>query len=529
MSEQRFPAGANPRVRISRVSGDLRVTVWDEEAILVSADAVIRELYQEDDEVVIADCDDDLELHLPARTALHLEECNGDMHVTGLRSVTAERVNGDFSVNEVSEQLQAGQVGGDLDLQVAADAEVRLSDIGGDLRVKGAAKLQAGQIGGDCTLTSELLSSVQLGNVGGDLRVGLVHTLHVANVGGDLAVERSLAALTVGNLGGDARLGMVEGNLELGAVGGDLSFAAHMAPGSRGRAQVGGDVRLSLGEAPNLSLRAMVAGDVRGGAQLSADGPTSLSLRYGEGAASLELTVGGDLQLSGGPDAEASSWAAGSEIGANWAEFGREMGELGRELGRLGRELGDELSAAFGAATPRGSTWDEEAAQRGEEAAQRGEQRAQRWQAKAEARARRSAAKARPPRMHLRVNTREWQLDPERIERIKEQARQAAAEGLSGALEAVERAVSRLRIPPVPPTPEAPPGPDAPPAPTSPAAPVTGQTIRIEAAEGPAATAPPEPVTAASREQERESILRMIAEGRISPDEGDMLLEALEA
>ncbi len=32
---------------------------------------------------------------------------------------------------------------------------------------------------------------------------------------------------------------------------------------------------------------------------------------------------------------------------------------------------------------------------------------------------------------------------------------------------------------------------------------------------------------AVNPEQEREAILRMIAEGRITPDEGDMLLEAL--
>ncbi|HEY5003824.1 MAG TPA: hypothetical protein VII61_11770, partial [Ktedonobacteraceae bacterium] len=32
---------------------------------------------------------------------------------------------------------------------------------------------------------------------------------------------------------------------------------------------------------------------------------------------------------------------------------------------------------------------------------------------------------------------------------------------------------------------------------------------------------------AASLDQEREAILRMIAEGRISPEEGDLLLEAL--
>ncbi|HLG76876.1 MAG TPA: hypothetical protein VKX46_10700, partial [Ktedonobacteraceae bacterium] len=34
-------------------------------------------------------------------------------------------------------------------------------------------------------------------------------------------------------------------------------------------------------------------------------------------------------------------------------------------------------------------------------------------------------------------------------------------------------------------------------------------------------------VSGASPEQEREAILRMISEGRITPEEGDMLLEAL--
>ena len=37
----------------------------------------------------------------------------------------------------------------------------------------------------------------------------------------------------------------------------------------------------------------------------------------------------------------------------------------------------------------------------------------------------------------------------------------------------------------------------------------------------------PDKPSAADLEQEREAILRMIAEGRISPEEGDMLLEGL--
>ena len=35
--------------------------------------------------------------------------------------------------------------------------------------------------------------------------------------------------------------------------------------------------------------------------------------------------------------------------------------------------------------------------------------------------------------------------------------------------------------------------------------------------------------TAINKEQEREAILKMIAEGRISPEEGELLLEALDS
>ena len=92
----------------------------------------------------------------------------------------------------------------------------------------------------------------------------------------------------------------------------------------------------------------------------------------------------------------------------------------------------------------------------------------------------------------------------------------------------MERAVSNLRVP----TPPKPPsGPVPPP-------PFPGQTARAGAEAGTQSEQPSRQngggeaasVTggpAPDLEQEREAILRMIAEGRISPEEGDMLLEGL--
>jgi hypothetical protein len=52
--------------------------------------------------------------------------------------------------------------------------------------------------------------------------------------------------------------------------------------------------------------------------------------------------------------------------------------------------------------------------------------------------------------------------------------------------------------------------------------PVTGATIKITPE-----MAGESGVPAASLEDQRATILRMVAEGRISPEEGDLLLEAL--
>jgi len=86
---------------------------------------------------------------------------------------------------------------------------------------------------------------------------------------------------------------------------------------------------------------------------------------------------------------------------------------------------------------------------------------------------------------------------------------------LSSALEAVERALSRIQ-PPQPPTAPQPPQPPTPPPPA------TGPTIQLR---NPSSQTP---LNDAEREQQRASILQMVAEGRISPAEGDLLLAALD-
>ena len=600
MTQQTFPAGVEPKVILAQVNGNLNARGWDQRALEVEIDGRVRQLYQEGDALIISDCDSDIDLHVPFNTDIQVTGLNGDvtidhvrrvelkdiggdveledigadvdlenigetvaltniaadLNVTntpGLRSrgfigadasltnvalaeietvgaelsvehaetVVVSTVGGDLDARDIANALRCGNIGGDFQLQGSSDAEVTVGNVGGEVEIGGAANVQMGSAGGDCELR-DVQGSVEMGNVGGEASI--------VGVGGNLQV---------GSIGGDAQLERLQGAVEVGSVGGDVDLQAAFPAGSHTRLNIGGDASVVLPDTPNLSIRAAVGGDVSGQSISFGGGGNLISLVYGEGAAQLEMSVGGDLDLSGGGSPRSSS-ASG-----DWTDFGREMAELGREMGRLGQELGREISSVFKEA---GWAW---GSNRADEIGRKVEEKVRKAQRRAEERARHAEERARQAderasHVRVRFNEREWKLDPQRLDRIIEQAQRAADEGVAGALEAVERAVSKLRIPrpPMPPTPSTPPPsassgpmpppPSAPPAPSVPPTPgqfmgaesqsaSAGQEFKGEQPAGQSSSGTSE----SNLEQEREAILRMIAEGRISPEEGDLLLEGL--
>ncbi|HEX6483500.1 MAG TPA: DUF4097 family beta strand repeat-containing protein [Ktedonobacteraceae bacterium] len=587
--QQTFPTGNEPRVMLAQVDGDLSVRGWDRQSIQIEIDGRVRDLHQEGDTLMIIECDSDIDLMVPFNTDIRVSGLNGDVSITEVRRVQLEDIDGDveledigvntppvaeaialknlaadvsvnnapslrsrggigsdavlkdvaiveieavgadlslenaetvvigttgadLDVEDVSHALSCGNVGGDCKIEHSADAQIILGNVGGDIEMDGAASLQLGSVGGDCELR-DIQGVVAVGNVGGDGTF--------TGVGGNLHA---------GSIGGDAELEDLQGAIEVGSIGGDLNLEAAFPAGSQTRLNVGGDASITLPDNPNLSIQAAVGGDVSG-QSISFGGSGSLiNLVYGEGAAKVEVSVGGDLHLSGAGNPRSSS------MSGSWNDFGNEMSQLGREMGKLGQDLGRDLASAFsGINWSKGPNWGDEISRKVEERVRRAQRRAEEKARDAERRGRHASERA--ARVRVRVNDREWQLDPERLERLKEQARKAATEGVSGALEAVERAVSNLHIPtaPKPPTPPTPPsGPSVSPVspvepvhPVTPVSPVTDQGNRTESQSNGGARQGLSGADEPNLEQEREAILRMIAEGRISPEEGDLLLEGL--
>jgi hypothetical protein len=585
MATQSFPAGEAPRIVLSNCSGDLEIEVWDERAIEVETDGAVNRLGQGEEALVIENADDDLRLRVPADAEVLAEDVAGDLTARGFRALNATNVGGDIEVEDIGGPVRlenvgcdvqvrtaaslalAGGPGGDVqlhgvgaveieqvggDLQVIDSQSVTVSNVGGDCEILGAEAVRYGNIGGDVRIEGNARTAVAGGSAGGDVSIQAAASVQIGDAGGDCEIRAVTGDLSLGSVGGDCEIDQADGTVRLGNVGGDASVQAqgigvqigniggdlHLAsafpPGSSTRVTVGGDAVIELPREANLNVRATVGGEVSG-ERIVSTGGGMFSAVYGEGAARLDMLIGGDLRLggAGAPRSSTSSWSS-------WSEFGEEMGrmgeELGREFSRMGEELGRELSGAFGAQGKYGGDkWTRKIQKQVEERVRRAEANARRAEERArhvEARARRAGEAG--GRVHVRINDREWRFDPDRLDRLKQQAAEAARSGISGAMEAMERALAGLGMPPEPPAaPEPPVAPEPPAAPVPPRAPATGATIKIDAAPPAESGAPEQQPEAGAAdlprnvEEERAAILQMVAEGRISPEEGDMLLDAL--
>ncbi|HEU0003110.1 MAG TPA: hypothetical protein VFQ36_19520 [Ktedonobacteraceae bacterium] len=583
--QQTFSAAKEPKIIIRDVSGNLNVQSWDQASISVESDDSVGEHHQEGGTLILGNCESDLALRVPLDAEIIATSVEGDVSISNVRRVELHRVEGDVTLEKIGlgvdieligEAIAIDRISGDLVAQNATSlrakediqgdvaltnvALIEMEKVEGDLVLKHGETVVVGSVGGDA-LFEDIADALSCGNAGGDCQVKASEKaeLTIGNVGSDLVIEqaasvrfgsvgsdcvlRSVSGVAeVGNVGGDASFNDIGGNLQMGNIGGDASFKnlqssievgniggdlaleAAFPAGSATRLHVGGDAVVMLPPHPDLNLRAAVGGDVTGPNMMAGKNGNWINQTYGNGAAQLELYVGGDLLVRGGDQPRTSSSSGG------WgAEFTAAMGELGRlgeELGRMGQEIGQEISAEF-EKTGWGSAarWTDSVTSKINEQMRRAQRKIDEQTRRAEERARKTGNQK--PRVHVRFNEREWQLDPQRLEQIKAQASKAASEGIANAMEAVERAISNIHIP-TPPAP--PPFPGSPVPPTPPPPPGAPSSF----SPGPSAGVPntPPPTTGNSApapdlDAEREAILRMIAEGRISPEEGDLLLEGL--
>ncbi|HEX7733287.1 MAG TPA: hypothetical protein VF458_00435, partial [Ktedonobacteraceae bacterium] len=551
--QQTFSLEKEARINLVKARGDLNVRGWDKQEISVDWDDHSGDLHQEGNVLTLANNGGDIQIFAPYDTEVRVDMLDGDVFAQDLRRIELKNVRGDVDLRNIGidagleyngEAIFLQDIDKDVTIQraaslrakrkisgstqvrdvklveidaVKADLDLRQVDmasvgsVGGDLQVAGVAEaLRCGNVGGDCQIGDGGNADINLGNVGGDLLLSGAAKLHIGNTGGDADLREVKGNLHIGNTGGSARITGVGGNLtagqigddahlqdiqgsvRVGGIGGDLDLQSSFPAESKMHLNVGGDAILSLPVPSNLSLQATVGGAIISPTLTFDRHGNLVRLVYGEGAAQVHLSVGGDLQLRGGDTPRVSSSSM------PWEEFSQEMADLGQSMARLGQDLGQEFMDMFGEMSQSAFSWSDEVGRKVEDQMRRARQKAEQHARKAEQRVREAEERARrhaehgrqqaerarqkAERFSVRINEREWQMNPERLNDLVNRAQEAAMEGVAGALEAVERSVANLRIQypprpgrPVPPTP--PTGAPVPPVPPMPPTPPAGVRV----------------------------------------------------
>jgi hypothetical protein len=598
--QKTFPAEAIRRVIITDIAGELVVRGWEDKMVSVESESNVVTLTLEGETLMVGGAKEGVVIAVPYETTikalrvaddisivnvLHVElrEARSDCFLKGIHGeVSLGRIHGELTVEDVRtlrlvdrvdkdasfvgvESLKAVGLGRDVLCKNVHEAQFQYG-IGGDLKVENVDVLYAGSIGRDCVIHGNGHTAVNLANIGIDLIAHGVVQLHAQNIGADCEVHDSeQAEIVLGNVGGEleitgallveaynigrkcelrdiqgnvsikhigshadiagiggdlsfghvgaqAEIRGVVGRVALGFIGGNLELQASFSADSTTNVRVGGNATIDLPETANMTIQAMAGGNV-------SDQKSGFTRRnkavlvYGEGVAQLKVRAGGNINLRSSAEFRTTGEDSWGWRDWNWKDW-------------------DWKDWQFAYAT------DDESGEMTDSKERKRRQRAD-WQ-------------SRGAGFNIRFNERAWRVDPAHIDHIVAQARQAAADGIQGAFEAVDQALRNMNLStPVPPYPDS--GPVVPP--MEPMQPM--EPMRPMSSEYPDGTEPSVTADAAKDEnkveatdleeagaenqgqsmeaekavvdveQEREAILRMIAQGRITPDEGDMLLEAL--
>jgi hypothetical protein len=310
LQTQTFRAGAAPRVTITGCQGTITIESWDQRDFAVDSVAGSA-IGQEGDGLVIHEARGDMRLRVPAATEIAVENHLGDLQIAAVDgSVRLRDIDGSVFVSGVAllaierdlllrrrrwsplrprRHVEAREIG-------AAEIAV----VHSNLLLIAAQRAAVGDVGGNATVGS-IAGDLALGDIGGNCEVARVGgALRVGNVGGNSTIENISGSVRAEHVGGNADLRATGPIVGLGSVGGNLTLAdaplgqeAVSAP--IGSIAVGGSARIELPAQANLSIDAIVGGGIRGRNVLN--GPGMRTIVYGDGAARLRLTVGGNLTL----------------------------------------------------------------------------------------------------------------------------------------------------------------------------------------------------------------------------------------
>jgi hypothetical protein len=261
-----------------------------------------------------------------------VEVVDGDLRLSGWE-------HNEFQAETEGDDLRADYRDGRVTLKCHADCTIRIprhssltvKRVNGNARLKALDNAAAIEnVGGDLALRQT--AGLTIGNVGGDLSAKKVAgPFAIKFVGGNLSVREVSGDFSADKVGGDLYLREASANARAGMVGADTILNLAFLPGMTYEFQSGGDLRCRVSLNLSAKFELQSGGDILVGVPgAKVDGNTRhKTVVLGEGAAAVKLRAGGDINLTtapGDPDAV-------SELGDRFSdEFGVMAEELSAQI-----------------------------------------------------------------------------------------------------------------------------------------------------------------------------------------------------
>jgi hypothetical protein len=218
-----------------------------------------------------------------------------------------------------------------------------------DLRIDAPydTQLQAGEVNGDVVI-KRIEGSIALANVRGDLVLSGVGAVSIEHVRGDLSARVVEGKLLVQEVLGDMSVRGLNGRLQIDHAGRDLGLRD--LAGDAQAPDVLGDIRLRTAVVPGSQISLKAGGSIV--ARVPADTSADLTLRCGRGQpmvkARLTQTASSHQEVTGrlGDGGSTIMLEAGRELVFAAREAGSESDwdEVGQEIAALGSDLGMEFA-----------------------------------------------------------------------------------------------------------------------------------------------------------------------------------------
>jgi hypothetical protein len=288
-SEGTFKVQRGDRLIVSIDSGDISISSWNRDEVLVRAQGVNEEdnltMLKEGNAVRVEFTSEwgsnhvRFNIQMPSQFDTDLHTSGGDIQFQGsfTGNLGGSTSGGDIILGDVGGvirmdtsggDIRVGRVtgdgffetsGGDIEIQdVSSRAE--LSTSGGDIVIGNVGKTLKAHTAGGTIRIGDVGGEADVSTAGGDIQVGKVTgsaTLRTA--GGDIELRGATGMVRAKTAGGDLRLLKVSGSIIGETAGGDIH--AELMPGGKGDSRLttnGGDVILNLPENAKATIQARI-------------------------------------------------------------------------------------------------------------------------------------------------------------------------------------------------------------------------------------------------------------------------------